>query len=102
MHRVLAPGAQGHVPEGGARMKTSTTVRLWRSGARGNPVQIRGVEATIRAGYEPRLLHQCCCCGDFCDADTGWHAGSCLPFHRVSHGLCRDCKAAYYGEGTNA
>jgi len=100
VHRVLATGAARHVPEGGARM--TSTVRLWRSGVRGRPVQIRGVEATIRAGYEPRLLHRCCCCGDFRTGDTGWHAGSALPQHRVLHGLCRDCKAAYYGEGTNA
>lgn len=73
----------------------STTLRLWRSGARGAAADIRGVAATIRAGYAPRLVRVCVYCGDH-DSGMGWHNGRLLPQHVLTHGICKECFVDYH------
>ena len=67
----------------------------WLCGIRGEPRLIRGIPATVRGGYAPRLIVACAWCGDLRD-ETGWHIGTTLVQHSVSHTMCPDCLVDYH------
>jgi hypothetical protein len=79
------------------RLSLHLSAPAWMGGLRGEVRMIRGTLVSVRSGYSDRLLHQCCVCGDFRDAE-GWSSGSALRQHRISHGLCPTCRSDYYGD----
>jgi hypothetical protein len=77
------------------RLALHRAAPAWLSGIRGRPMLIRGVPAVLRGGYARRMVRVCAYCGDH-DSGKGWHGGSLLPQHVLSHGICETCFTDYH------